>query len=302
MRGESLLGILKKRCHYEEAEGRRRLFKRRAAALFSGAKRLVRRSNPGLKLLWVLRTLAMTILWGVIVSSSTKNLSAGEVPKSFQEVNQLYANGKFSEAISAYQNLLKSKTSAEIYYNLGNAYFKDGQIGKAILNYEQAKRLNPRDLDIRSNLTYSNRLIEYKIEDKRGWYLRKISDLISYFRFEECWLLFFVSYSIFLISLLISFVRKRPLLGKINSVLLILVIITFFPLLLKFGESGMNNEAIVTVKQAEVRYGPSTVDRIAFRLVEGLKTTIHDHKQDWYRIRLRDGRSGWVRDSEVSVI
>lgn len=221
---------------------------------------------------------------------------------TFQKANQLYADGKYSEAVSSYQDLLKSEKFAEIYYNLGNAHFKDKQIGKAILNYERAKRLDPRDPDIRSNLAYANRLIEYKIEDKRSWYLRKINELISYLRFEECWLLFLGSYSIFLISVLFAFVRKRPLFGKMNNVFLILVIIALFPLLLKFGESGMNQEAIVTAKQAEVRYGPSTVDRIAFRLVEGLKVAIHDHKQDWYRILLRGGRSGWVRESELSVI
>lgn len=229
-------------------------------------------------------------------------LFAKEIAPSFQEVNKLYADGKFDQAISDYQDLLKSKKSAEIYYNLGNTYFKDKQIGKAILNYERAKRLDPRDPDIRSNLAYANRLIEYKIEDKRSWYLQKINELISYLRFEECWLLFLSSYSMFLISILIFFLRKRPLFGKVNLILLTFVIVASFPLLLKVGESGMNDEAIVTAKQTEVRYGPSTVDRIAFRLVEGLKVAIHDHKQDWYRIRLRDGRSGWVRDSEMSVI
>lgn len=229
-------------------------------------------------------------------------LFAAEINQTFQKANQLYADGKYSEAVSSYQDLLKSKKFAEIYYNLGNAHFKDKQIGKAILNYERAERLDPRDPDIRSNLAYANRLIEYKIEDKRSWYLRKINELISYLRFEECWLLFLGSYSIFFISVLIAFVRKCPLFGRINFVFLTLVIFALFPLLLKFGESGMNQEAIVTTKQAEVRYGPSTIDRIAFRLVEGLKAAIHDHKQDWYRIRLRDGRSGWVRESELSVI
>ena len=227
---------------------------------------------------------------------------AADAIQSFQEANQLYSDGKFSEAASIYQKLGQSKPSAEGYYNLANSNFKDKKLGYAILNYERAKRLDPRDPDIRSNLAYANRLIEYKIEDKRNWYFRKITDLVGYFKFEECWLLFLGSYFIFMIVLLVSFLRKRPLFGKAGNFFLTLVIISLFPLLLKFSETGMKDEAIVTVKQAEVRYGPSTVDRIAFRLVEGLKVSVHDHKQDWYRIRLKDERSGWVRDSEVSVI
>ncbi len=242
------------------------------------------------------------LLFSILFAVLTGNSFAAEPLSSFQEANRLYADGKFSEAAAIYEKLVESKPSAEIYYNLGNVYFKDKQIGKAILNYERAKRFAPRDSDIRSNLSYANHLIEYKIEDKRNWYVRQTTYLVDYFKFGECWLLFLGSYSIFLIVLLIAFIRKRPLFGKLSAVLFTLLIISSCPLLLKFWETGIKNEAVVTVKQAEVRYGPSTVDRIAFRLVEGLKITLHDHKQDWYRIRLLDGRSGWVRDSEINII
>ena len=247
-----------------------------------------------------LKRAGMTLL--ICIVSFCGLLYAVKPLQSFQAANQLYADGKFAEAAAIYEKLVESKPSAEIYYNLGNAYFKEKQLGKAILNYERAKRLVPRDGDVRSNLSYAYRLIEYKIEDKRNWYVRQTTHLVGYFKFEECWLLFLGSYSIFLIVLLIAFIRKRPLFGRLSAVLLTLLIISSCPLLLKFGETGMKNEAVVTVKQAEVRYGPSTVDRIAFRLVEGLKVTLHDHKQDWYRIRLLDGRSGWVRDSEINII
>ncbi len=243
-----------------------------------------------------------TLIFCAVFTGLVGSLWAANPSQPFKEANQLYADGKFAEAISVYQDLVQSKPSAEIYYNLGNAYFKDKQFGNAILNYERAKRLNPRDPDIRSNLSYADRLIEYKVEDKRNWYLHEITDLVGYFKFQECWLLFFTSYSIFLIGLLISFIRRRPLFGTLGATLLSLVILSSFPLLLKFAETGMKDEAIITVKQAEVRYGPSTIDRIAFRLVEGLKVSAHDHKQDWYRIQLRDGRSGWIKDSEMSVI
>lgn len=243
---------------------------------------------------------SLTLL--ICIVSFSGLLQAADLAPSFKEANQLYADGKFSEAIPIYEKLILSKPSAEVYYNLGNAFFKEGQIGKAILNYERAKRLNPRNPDVRANLAYANHLIEYKIDDQRNWYVRKTIDLVSYFKFEECWLLFLGSYTIFLISLLIALIRKRPLWGRLSAVLLTLMIISACPLLLKFGETGMTSEAVITVKQAEVRYGPSTVDRIAFRLVEGLKVGVDDRKPDWLRIQLRDGRSGWVRGSELSLI
>lgn len=243
--------------------------------------------------------LAMTFFMNAFIGNL---LAAPSMLESFQEANRLYGDGKFNESIAAYQNALKSRPAAEIYYNLGNAYFKNKQLGQAIVNYERAKRLDPRDRDIRSNLLYANRLIEYKVDDKRSWLLRHITNLADYFKFQECWLLFLASLGLLLMGLLISFQRKHALFGKASTTLLCFTILTLFPLLLKFGETGMKGEAIVTSRQAEVRYGPSTVDRIAFRLVEGLKVTVDNHKQDWFRIRLRDGRSGWLRSDDITVI
>ncbi len=242
------------------------------------------------------------LVFSILFIGSTSYLFAADVVQLFKEANQLYADGKFTEAVKTYEKAAQVKPTAEIYYNLGNAYFKNKELGKAILNYERARKLDPRDPDIISNLSYANRLIEYKIEDKRNWYIRKLSELIGYFKYEECWPLFLVSYFVFLVNLLISFIRKRPLFGKLTTVLFSFVIISALPLVLKFAQTGMSDEAVTTVKQAEVRYGPSTLDQIAFRLAEGLKVSVHDHKQDWYRIRLRDGRSGWVPESDITII
>ena len=228
--------------------------------------------------------------------------SASPVVDNFQKANELYASGKYSEAVKEYQKVIQASPVAEVFYNLGNAYFKDKQIGNAILNYERAKRLDPRDSDVRSNLIYANQLIEYKIEDKRNWLLRQIAAGADYLRFKECWLLFLGSYFIFTLFLAFSFIRKRLVFGKLGTTLFIILIVCLFPLLLKLSENRMKDEAVITAKQAEARYGPSTLDRIAFRLPEGLKVSVEDSRQDWQRIRLKDGRSAWVRGSEMSII
>ena len=199
--------------------------------------------------------------------------------------------------------MLKEKPLAEIYYNLGNAYFKAGKLGSAVLNYERALNLKPRDPDILANFFYVTRLIEYKIEDKRNWYQRKVSQLLAYVTLEECLLLCFTAYFIFILGLLLSLVFKKfPLFGKMGTIAVIFVILCSVPLLLKYTESGAGKRGVVTEAQAEVRYGPSTSDQIAFRLVEGLEVILDDEKEDWYRVRLRDGRSGWTAKSQVIPI
>ena len=221
----------------------------------------------------------------------------------FKEANQLYRDGKFKGAAERYEELVKLKPAAEIYYNLANAYFKDKKLGLAILNYERARELVPRDRDTRANLAYASGLIEYKIEDKRNWYSRAMNRLLSYVTFTECWVLALGAYLIFIIGFLVSFMRRRPFtFGKSGALAVVFVIFCSIPILLKYGEFAAGRPGVVTGGQAEVRYGPSNIDRIAFRLVEGLEISINDTKQEWYRIQLNDGRSGWVPQAQVTQI
>lgn len=228
---------------------------------------------------------------------------ADSLESRFAGANQLYRDGKHDEAARLYEEIIAAEPNFEVYYNLGNAYFKSKRLGKAILNYERARRLSPRDRDVLENLAYVNQLIEYKIEDKRNWFLRKKSELVSYLTFHECWLFALGAYFVFVVGILISFIRREDIrFGKLRILSLVLVVFCSLPLFLKFAEKGMSRQGIVTEKQAEVRYGPSRSDRIAFRLVEGLAILIDDEKENWLRIRLRDSRSGWVPQSEVTPL
>ncbi|OGW86253.1 MAG: hypothetical protein A3C35_06180 [Omnitrophica bacterium RIFCSPHIGHO2_02_FULL_46_11] len=243
----------------------------------------------------ILVLLVVLFLSPGFVSAATAN--------RFEEANQYYHDGKYAEAVRLYEEIAKADPSLSIYYNLGNAYFKFGKLGLAILNYKRALTLNPRDRDVRQNLAYANQLIEYKIEDKRSWYFRKLDQLLSFLTLIECWVVVLGGYFIFVIGFLISLLRnRRPLFGKSGAIGFILVLFCSFPLFLKYGALDGGRPAIVTEQQAEVRYGPSTNDRLAFRLVEGLEVSLQDEKRDWYRIQLADDRSGWLPKSQVTAV
>ena len=244
--------------------------------------------------------LALVVLWTGTVFTGPFVLGAVD---RFGEANQFYRDKNYDEAVRIYEEIAMSGPKAEIYYNLGNSYFKSKKLGLAILNYERARRLRPRDRDVLTNLVYANRLIEYRIEDKRNWYFRKKSELLQFATIEECWALALGAYFLFMVGLFISLARRqRPLFGRLGALAVCLLIFCSVPLLLKLGERGMGRPGIVTEPQAEVRYGPSNSDRIAFRLVEGLKVSLNDEKQDWYRIQLTDGRGGWVPKSQVTPV
>jgi tetratricopeptide (TPR) repeat protein len=222
---------------------------------------------------------------------------------SFQEANRLYQEGKYAQAAQAYEDTVKSNPAPEVYYNLGNAYFKDQKLGLAILNYERALQLSPRDSDTLANLSYAGRLIDYRIEDKRNWYARKLNGLLRSFTLAECWLAALGAYLIFILGLFISLLSRRHLIfGTSGALAFGVFLFCLLPALLKYGELKKGRTAIVTEPQAEVRFGPLPSDRLAFRLVEGLKVSIRDEHSDWYRIELADGQSGWVKRAQVTTV
>ena len=221
----------------------------------------------------------------------------------FQQANDLYREGDFVGAAGLYEQMLGAKEEPELYYNLGNAYFKSGKLGLAILNYERAFQLKPRDRDIQSNLVYVSELIEYEIEDKRIWHVRFASQLLNYFTNTEIRFLALTAYFVFILGVVGSMARRRRfVLGRLGAIALSIAVVGGLLTIMKYTNMGERKQAIVTESEAEVRYGPSSTDRLAFRLVEGLKVNISGKKPGWYRIGLRDGQTGWISESEVVII
>lgn len=242
-----------------------------------------------------------TTVFIFLLLASSRTLFADE--SLFREANQLYQLGRYSEAASMYEEVLKKNRAPELYYNLGNAYFKDQKLGSAIVNYERALRLAPRDRDIRANLKYANRLIEYKIEDKRNWSIRLMDMLLGYVSLEELWFVTLAAYFIFIAGGVLSLLVKKSLaLGKLGTAALSFAVICGVVTLLVQTNFGEGRPAIMTDGTAEVRYGPAISDRLAFRLVEGLRVAVRDIKPGWYRIELRDGQTGWVPQSNVTLV
>jgi tetratricopeptide (TPR) repeat protein len=223
--------------------------------------------------------------------------------KQFAEANELYRNKKFSESAVLYEKTAQEKPAANVYFNLGNAYFKSGKVGLSILNYERARKLAPRDPDIAANLDFAKRTIEYEIKNKENWYIKQVRSFLKGTTFDECWLLALGAYLFFIVFFLINiFGRGKPILGRATFNMLLLLLLCSLPLMLKYSQLGTRNHAIVTEPEAEVRYGPSINDRLAFRLVEGLRVTVKGAKDDWYQIELDNEHMGWIPKSDITVI
>ncbi len=222
----------------------------------------------------------------------------------FQEANTCYRTGDYAKAASLYEQLAqKTPSSAPVFYNLGNAYVRLGNLSLAVLNYEKALRLDPRHADIRHNLNYTRGLLEYRLEDTRNWYLRGADALLRYFTDREIFVTVMLVALFFLLGGILYFLLGRGVFWnpwqKFVAIVLALAVVVAVA---KHAQNNMLADAIVLKKECEVRYGPSQHDQVAFRMGEGLKVFVVDRREDWSRILLTNGESGWVPAADIAEV
>ncbi len=227
-----------------------------------------------------------------------------EAVGQFENANKLYRDGKFKEASEVYLKLLGGDPRASAYlYNLGNCYFRLGEMGKAIHAYESALANAPRNQDIRSNLAYVRTLLEYRMEDKRSWYIRTGEELLSYMTLDESLLVFLGVASLLLLTwVLVVFLKPGAPWGWWRKLLLLLAFVGLALYVGKYYQMQVVRVAVVIPKEAEVRYGPSLSDQIAFRLGEGLKIYVTNKRENWSRVLVPNGESGWIKNSEIAEV
>ncbi|HTL48620.1 MAG TPA: tetratricopeptide repeat protein [Verrucomicrobiae bacterium] len=222
----------------------------------------------------------------------------------FERANEAFRQNHFKEAADMYRKLQHQYPTAAVFsYDLGNSLFKDGDLGGAILAYERAKLKAPRDPDVRHNLDYANSLLEYHVDDKRNWYVKAGEEVLNYFREKETNLLLFAAAFLFLSSWIFSLnYRRGEPWGWFRKTLLAFLSVGLVLAGGKSVETHMMRDAIVTAKEAEVRFGPSLDSQVSFRLGQGLKAYVVDTRKDWSRVLLVNLESGWVQNKDIEEV
>ncbi len=229
---------------------------------------------------------------------------AAEDQSIFAKANQLYYGEKYGEAQKIYQDLFKRYPDyGALAYNLGNTYYRLGKTGPAILAYEEALLREPRNRDILRNLKQVQAGLQYRLEDKRNWYLRAAEFSIQKLTEVEVSLLLALGYFLFVAGFLIPLFWGQGIrFGVIQKTLTTLLIILIVLYAAKRVERRVIRDAIVMAPKADVRFGPSDGDRVAFRLGEGLKVYVVDRREGWSRIILTNGEDGWIKNSSISEV
>lgn len=224
------------------------------------------------------------------------------------EGDSAYIKNDYTSAIQIYETLLKNGEAAEVYYNLGNSYYKVGDIAKAVLNYERALLLQPGNSDIRANLEVACAKTIDKVEAiPEVFFVSWTKALIDSMSVDAWAMLGVVSFILFIVSLYFFIFSKQILwkkAGFISGIIFLIIVICSNLFASEQKERLLNrDDAIVMSPSVVVRSTPSESGTSLFILHEGRKVNIKDNSmKEWKEIRLEDGKVGWVPTSTIEVI
>ena len=224
------------------------------------------------------------------------------------EGDSAYIRNDFASAIQIYESLLRKGESADVYYNLGNSYYKINEIAKAILNYEKALLLQPGNGDIRANLEIARGKTVDKVEVvPEIFFVTWTKALINSMSVDSWAIWGIVSFLLLIVSLYFFIFSKQVVLKKvgfITGIIFLIVVVMANVFASKQKEELLNRDtAIIMSPSVTVRSTPSENGTSLFILHEGHKVNIKDDSmKDWKEIRLEDGKVGWVPVGSIEII
>lgn len=247
---------------------------------------------------------AVTVL--LIMLMSSLSLSAYGVTKA--EADSAYVNQNYTQAINDYEALLKEGVSADIYYNLGNAYYRADNITRAVLNYERALLLSPGDKDIRFNLQMArSKTVDKIVPETEMFFTTWYRSLVNTMSVDGWARMALVALCLVIVFSLLYLFASRIVLRKVGffsgmAFLLIFLVSNIFAYQQKKVLSERTG-AIIMSPAVQVKSTPAKNGTDLFILHEGTKVEITDASlSGWTEIRLADGKEGWVETSQIEVI
>lgn len=226
----------------------------------------------------------------------------------FKAGNDHYAQGRFQEAIDAYKRILDQKVeSAELYYNLANAHYKLNNVAPTVYYYEKALQLAPADPDIRNNAAFAENMkidaIESLPENTLQVWVQKVLGLLTSDGWAKATVLFVFLFVLSFLGYFFAFNTGRKRFFFISStIVLILGILSLSFSYTAFAKAKQDNPAIVFASKSEVKSEPNLSSTLAFTLHEGTKILVLEEVNDWNRIKLIDGKTGWIPKTDIKLL
>jgi tetratricopeptide (TPR) repeat protein len=226
----------------------------------------------------------------------------------FEKGNALYQKGNYKDAITAYESVLDSKKqSAELYFNLGNCYYKLNKVAPSIYNYEKALVINPNDVEIQNNLKFAHKLqIDEIKEMPKVGFAKLIRDFTANFHYNT-WAWISVSFAFLFLLFFLGYYFSQITVSKrifFFGMFIVVFLILISVLAALFEKNNYDNEkpAIVFAEVVTVKSEPKTSSSDVLVLHEGTKVYVLEALDNWKKIQLTDGTEGWIENNAIKEV
>lgn len=226
----------------------------------------------------------------------------------FSKANDSYKNGQYSKAIQLYLNIEKQgMESDDLFFNLGNSYYKMNKVAPSIYYYEKALKLNPIHEDASINLAFAKRMTIDIVEDLPKSFLQRFSSAVIQKLTYDTWAILGVIASFLAAFLFLMYYFSYSPKQKIfyfNTtifmffVMVIMVVFAFS----NYDITQKSRSAIVFSLKSDIKNSPSIDGEEVFELHEGTKVYILDELSNWKKIKLADGKIGWINAADIKEI
>jgi len=227
---------------------------------------------------------------------------------TIKAANDLYVKGDFTEAAKQYEKILSTEgVAAELYYNLGNSYFKSNELGKSILNYERALRLSPGFDDARFNLEMAQMKVVDNIVPTPTFFLgRWITNFIKLLSSNGWIIMSVITFIVCLIAAFLFVLGSTRYIRKIGfylgTIFLSVSLLTLFFAGIRDEQMKNHSNAIIMSGVVTVKSSPDKSGTDLFQLHEGTKVSVKSSLGKWIEIKLGNGSIGWVEKDDIVKI
>jgi tetratricopeptide (TPR) repeat protein len=241
----------------------------------------------------------------VIAFVMTSVTKAQNPEQLLTKANTLYNNNAYDSAVVVYESIInKGYSSATLYYNLGNTYYKLRNYPMAILYYEKSLKLDPNNEETKHNIEIANAFISDKIEAVPDLFIKTWWNKLSNTFSANVWaVITLVTFGLLLVSLYFYFTAKTRTIKKsmffVGLILIIVNISSFSISANKYNYLKSNDEGIVMASTITVKSSPSSTSVDLFVLHEGSKVKVLDTADNWDKIKIANGSIGWIPSTSI---
>lgn len=235
-------------------------------------------------------------------------LSIAQNDPLFERGKEHYKAGSYQDAITSWMKIIdKGEHSASLYYNLGNAHYKLNNVGPSIYYYEKALQLDPFDSDIQTNLAFAENARIDDIKPLPKTIFSKWHAAVSGIFSINGWAITAVVCSMFFVLFFLGYYfsaseRRKRLLFAASLLFMVFLLATLAMAFQVYGESLNDKPAIIFAESIEVKSEPKMGSENAFVLHEGTKVQLLEDDDNWVRVRLVDGKDGWMPKSDLKQL